>query len=69
MHKDTTYTPKKTMSYTNIESHESKTTTENKEKTQNVSKRIVFLIFIDDVNLHSELGLWVDRCPDVSPVC
>ena len=56
MHKDT-YMPKKTMSYTNIESHESKTTTENKEKTQNVSKRIVFLIFIDDVNLHSELGL------------
>ena len=56
MHKDT-YTLKKNMSYTNIESHESKTTTENKEKTQNVSKRIVFLTFIDDVNLHSELGL------------
>ena len=31
MHKDT-YTPKKPMSYTNIESHENKSTTENKEK-------------------------------------
>jgi hypothetical protein len=32
MHKDT-YTLKKNMSYTNIESHENKSTTENKEKS------------------------------------